>query len=257
MLHTAAGLGDLVGGHGGVADEDDLVVVAVLVEQVQGGGALVVATHVVLPHALVDKVVEVEIFQVLELGAGGGEQLLADLDVRVHGAAHVQEQQDFYRVVTLGHHLDIQQPGIAGGGADSVIEVQFFGGAGAGELAQPAQGDLDVAGADLDGIVEILVVAFFPDLDRFLVLAVGTDPDTLRVIALLAEGRGAAGADPLVAALVALFLFLEALLEFLDQLFQATQGFDLRPLFLGEILHELTAQPVVGNQRLDDVIQCL
>src|SRR6185503_10336452 len=48
-LDRPAGLQDLVGAHGRVADEDHLVVVAVLVKDVPGARALGVATAVVLP----------------------------------------------------------------------------------------------------------------------------------------------------------------------------------------------------------------
>jgi len=49
------------------------------------------------------------------------------------------------------------------------------------------------------------------------------------------ERRGAAGADPLVAALVTALLLLEPLLECLQQLFPAAERLDLRFLLLGEV----------------------
>ena len=39
---------------------------------------------------------------VLELGAGGREQLLRGLDVPVHGATDIEEQQDLHRIVPFG-----------------------------------------------------------------------------------------------------------------------------------------------------------
>src|SRR3546814_4235331 len=45
------------------------------------------------PPALVDAVVEVEEFQVLELQPRGREQLFADADMVVHRPAHVEEHQ--------------------------------------------------------------------------------------------------------------------------------------------------------------------
>jgi hypothetical protein len=92
---------DLVGAHGGVADEDQLVVGAVFVDDVEQREALGVAAPVVAPHAFVDAVVEVEVFEVLELQPAGGEELLAHLDVVVHRAADVEEQQHLDRVVAL------------------------------------------------------------------------------------------------------------------------------------------------------------
>ena len=52
--------------------------------QVEGRGAFVESPDVVLPHALVHKIVEVEVLEVLELGPRGGKELLTDLHVRIH-----------------------------------------------------------------------------------------------------------------------------------------------------------------------------
>ena len=45
------------------------------------------------------------------------------------------------------------------GALDGAVEVEFFGRAGAGEFAQTPERDLDVAGAELDLVVEILEFA--------------------------------------------------------------------------------------------------
>ncbi|RNC97390.1 hypothetical protein ED866_19295, partial [Acinetobacter baumannii] len=49
----------------------------------------------------------------------------------------------------------------------------------------------------------------------------------------------------------ALLLFLEALLELLDQLVQAAEGLDLRFFPVGQQALELLAQPFLGDQRLE------
>ncbi len=49
---------------------------------------------------------------------------------------------------------------------------------------------------------------------------------------------------------MALLLFCQALLEFLDQLVETTEGFDLRFFFIAELLCEFLAQPFVGDQGL-------
>ncbi len=126
MLDTAAGLGDFVGRHGGVADEDHFVVGAVLVQQVLRREALGSAAHVVLPHRFINEVVEVEVLQMLELGLARREQLLADLHVGVHRAADVEQQQQLHRVAPLRAHLDVQQAGILGGVVDGAVDVEFF-----------------------------------------------------------------------------------------------------------------------------------
>ena len=205
---------------------------AVLVHHVKQRQALIVPAHVVAPHAFVDEIVEVEVFHVLELGARCREQLLADAHVRVHGTAHVEEQQHLHRIVPLRDHLDVQQAGVAGSGANGVVEVEFVRRAGTGKFAQPPQGDLDIAGAQFHAVIQVPELALVPDFDRLAIAAIGPDPDTLGMVSLLPEGRGTAGADPFIAALMALLLLLQALLELLDQLFQAAEGFNPGPVFL-------------------------
>src|SRR5207244_11926212 len=80
---------------------------------------------------------------------------------------------------------------------------------------------------------------FLPDADAFGVIAVG------------AVGRRAAGADPLVAALVAAFLLREPLLQLLHQLFPAAELLDLPPLFLAARELDLLQQPFQRHLRLD------
>src|SRR4029078_11045518 len=90
------------------------------------------------------------------------------------------------------------------------------------EAAEPPPRDLDVPGAELERVVVVLELALVPDLDRALVAAlVLADADSLRVVAVGAERVGAAGADHLVAAFVALLLLFEALLQRLHQLVPA------------------------------------
>ena len=66
----------------------------------------------------------------------------------IHRAADVEEQQQLDRIVPLGPHLDVE-PALARGAVDRRVEVELVGRAFAGEAAQPAQRDLDVAGAEL------------------------------------------------------------------------------------------------------------
>ena len=73
------------------------------------------------------------------------------------------------------------------------------------------------------------------------------DADARRVVAIGAERGGAAGADPLVAALVALFLLLEALLQLLHDLFPAAERLDLGLFLLGQELFVPSCEPFFGN----------
>jgi hypothetical protein len=79
---------------------------------------------------------------------------------------------------------------------------------------------------------------------RLLLLA---DAHALGIVAVGAEGRGAGGADPLRAALVAALLLLEALLQRLHQLLPAAQRLDLLLLLFGEVLLGELAQPFLGD----------
>jgi hypothetical protein len=64
-----------------------------------------------------------------------------------------------------------------------------------------------------------------------------------------AERRGAGGADPFAAALVAALLFLEPLAKRLHELVPAHR-LDLLLLFLGEVFFRQLLQPLRGNLRL-------
>ncbi len=131
------------------------------------------------------------------------------------------------------------------GTLDGPVEVELLGSPGACEPAQPPQRDLDVAGAELDLIVEVLELAPVPDLDRpetaVLVLA---DANAFRIVAVGAERRGAGGADPFLAALVTALLLLDALAQRLEQLVEAAQRLDLLLLVFGEIFFGELLEPL-------------
>ena len=75
------------------------------------------------------------------------------------------------------------------------------------------------------------------------------DAHALGVVAVGAERRGAGGADPLRAALVAPLLLLEALAQRLHQLLPAAERLDQRLLFVGQQQLRLLAQPLLGDLR--------
>ena len=135
---------------------------------------------------------------------------------------------------------------------DGLVEVELLRRAGAGELAQPPQRHLDVAGAEFDVAVEVLELALVPHLHgaeiAVLVLA---DAHAFGIVAVGAERRGAAGADPFVAALVAAFLLLEPLAQRLDQFVEAAHRLDLLLLLLGQIFLGELLQPFRRDFRFD------
>jgi hypothetical protein len=73
------------------------------------------------------------------------------------------------------------------------------------------------------------------------------DAHPFRVVAIGAEGRGAAGADPFRAALVPAFLFLEPLLQGFHQLVEAAQRLDQLLFLLGQVSFGQPAEPFLGD----------
>src|SRR3546814_4906775 len=94
MFDRSALLHDFIGAHRCIADEHQLIVGAELVEHVhrrRSGGE---AAAVVLPHALIGAVVEIEELQMLELAGGGGEPFLA----QPRSEEHTSELQSLMRI---------------------------------------------------------------------------------------------------------------------------------------------------------------
>src|SRR3546814_5636220 len=120
---------------------------AIFVEDIPHRRAFGPAALVVLPHPFIGAVVEIKEFQILELARRGAEQLLAQLDERVHRPADVEEQQQLDRVAPLRAHADVE-PALPRGAVDRTGDVELVGRAFARDLAQTAQRDLDVAGAE-------------------------------------------------------------------------------------------------------------
>src|SRR5579872_57016 len=83
-LDTAAGPVDLVRAHAGVADHHDLVVRVVGAQHLHRRGLLDMAAPRILPHALVEAVVKIEMHDFLELATRRREQLFAHPDVVFH-----------------------------------------------------------------------------------------------------------------------------------------------------------------------------
>src|SRR5208282_4758851 len=255
MLDRAAGGDDLVRAHRRIADKDHAVVPAVGVEQIAGRKAFVMPAAVMLPYALVEAVVEIEVREPLELALGAGKELFGRLDVPVHRAADIEKQEDLDGVAPLRAqlHVDIA---LVGGRADRSVEVELLGRALASEPAQPAQRELDVARTEFGVAVEIPELALVPDFDGAAAAApVLADPNALGVVAVGPEGRRSARSDPLRSALMAPFLFAEALAERLHQPVEA-ELFDLGPLLgteiaLGEAPPPLFRQLLGLDRRLD------
>lgn len=131
--------------------------------------------------------------------------------------------------------------------ADGRVHIELVGRAFPREAAQTAQRHLDIPGAEFDRIVQIPELALLPHLDGALVLAFAADAHTRRIVAVIAEGGGAAGADPFIAALMAMFLFLQTLLERLHNLVPVAQRLDLFHFLGRQIFFRHSAQPFLRN----------
>ena len=139
----------------------------------------------------------------------------------IHRTTHVQKQQHLDRIVALRAHLDIEQPGIAGGFANGTVHIELVPSALAGEFAQPSQGHFDVAGAQLQRVVVIAKASLVPYFGGAAVAGtILPNANAFRVVAVGPKGAGAAGANPFIAACVALFLLLQTFFERLDELFE-------------------------------------
>ena len=130
---------------------------------------------------------KVVILDMLELRTNGREQLLAGPDIGIHRATDIEEHQHLHRIVTLGHHLDIEHPGIFCGTAYGVIHIELLIGASAGESAKPLECNLDVAGSQLNGVVEIPILTFIPHFDGTTIAPLAPDTDAFRMVATVPE----------------------------------------------------------------------
>ena len=130
----------------------------------------------------------------------------------VHGAAHVHQEQDLDLVVALGLHADVQQAGVGGGAVDGASRSSSSSSPRAQSRRRRRSATLMLQGAQLDAVVIVAVGALLPDLDGALLSPL--PPMRMpRVEATAAKRAGAAGANPLAAALVAFLLLFETFLS--------------------------------------------
>src|SRR5205807_5338802 len=102
--------------------------------------------------------------------------------------------------------------------------------------------------AELDGVDEIAEFALVPDLDGAAVARrFRADAHAFGVVAVRAKRRGAAGADPFVAALMPGLLLGETLAQRLHQLVPAAERLDELLLLLGQVALAEFLEPFVGQ----------
>ena len=148
------------------------------------------------------------------------EELAAQLGIGGHGAPGVEEQHHLHVVGPGPVELQLEIAGVVAGLVDGPLQVQHVHGAllAGGELPQAAEGQLEGALIQSAVFPEVPKIALPGHLQGVAVLALAAHPDARGGVAGVAQGGGAAGAHPVLAAVVALVLFLEAFLQHLPQL---------------------------------------
>ena len=68
MFHRRACMHNLIGRHGRIPDENNLIVGRVFVQHIPCRHFVRMAAGIVFPHALIEAVMEIEIFHVFKLG---------------------------------------------------------------------------------------------------------------------------------------------------------------------------------------------
>ena len=126
--------------------------------------------------------------------------------MRVHGPAHVEEQEDAQVRSALRPQRDLQLAGVARRLVDGGLDVQLVQRALAHEGPQPPQRDLDVAGVQRHVGSQVAEVPLARDLQRSAPARRIADLDSCRVGPGAPVRGGAARADPPVSAVVPLAL---------------------------------------------------
>ena len=85
-------MSNLIGCHSRVTDKYHLVIMSVFVKDIEGIYALIHAPVVLLPDTVIDKVVIVVDFKVLEFTSGGRKQFFTHLNVSIHGSTVIEHQ---------------------------------------------------------------------------------------------------------------------------------------------------------------------
>src|SRR5215470_681315 len=155
VFDAASRLRELVRAHRRVADEDHFPVGTVGAQERQHVEALASPAEVVAPHVIVDAVVEIEVLEMLELRFRRGEELLADLHVRIHRPADVEKQDYLDPVAPLGLEPHVEPARVLRGAVDRAVEIELLGNALARKAPQAPKRYLEVASVEFDIAIEI------------------------------------------------------------------------------------------------------
>ena len=255
--------------HQRVADKNDLVLAAEILQQPLGRNAVLAVHPRVGVDARVDAVVEVVDVQLLEV-VGLPRRLKehrAELRVVAHRAARVHQHQHLDGVAPRALVAHLERARVVAGVADGAIhvELRLVAERLVGILPQQAESHLELADVERIVAAEIAVLSLSRDLKGAAVNALAADADALRAVAGVAEVGVAARADPVRAAIVLLLLFLETLLKHLENLVDALfriallaqKGAELlkRVFRVVEPVHQLVRQQLLGEGHVLEILQ--
>jgi hypothetical protein len=164
--------------------------------------------------------------------------------IRIHRAADVHEQQHTDVVLPRRAEDQLDLAGVATRLVDGLVQVELGLRAGPGELAEALQRHAELADVERDVGAVVTEAALLGHLHGRAAPALPADADPRRVLAAVAVGRLAAGADPAAAAVVALVLLRERLEELPHELVrrEALQRGQLLGREIREVLR--VAEPV-------------
>ena len=252
----------LVHVHQRVADQNDLVVAAVVLQDPVGRNGVLAPHARVGVNARINAVVEVIDVQLLEVVGLPGrlKEHGAETGVILHRAARVHQHEHLDAVAARALVADGERSGVVAGIADGAVHVELglFPHRLRRVLAQQAEGHLELADIEDVVLAEVAVFALARDLKGAAVHALPAHADALRAVAAVAEVRIAARADPVRAAVVLLDLLPEALFEhfedLLDGLFLIALRFEEAAELLERVfrviepVHKLLGQvPLIGH----------
>ncbi len=197
-------------------------------------------------QVIVDAVVEVVGAEVAQaaLLVERRQQAAHGLEVGVHGAADVHQQQQAHVVAPWRPEHELDLAGVLAGLVDRLVEVELGLFTGSRQVSQAPQRHAQLTEIEGDVGTVILEPSLLGDLHRRTALGGAADADARGMLAVVPKGRLASRSHPAVAAVVPLRLLAQRFQKTLHELVRA-QPFQLRQLFgrqVGKVLR--VAEPL-------------
>ena len=264
-------VGDFARIHVGVPNQDQPGLTVVAAEELTELDLLRKRRVAIDP--LVNAIVEVDVVELLEVTGlvSSRKQGVHQFFERPHRTANIHCQQQTKPVFSRWFENQLELSTLAGGAIDSVIEIELVGRAGPFEGTQLGESDAELPRVEHTILAVLLVASLRGHLNCGARAVVATDSDPARMSAGVSERRRPAGADPVVASIVAFGLFgqppfkLGAQSSHIDRIHQL-QPFGVDGEWYGRIFepiphhllngcHFRINTPKVGNKAKIEVIQ--